>query len=56
MEALTSGIAKIRHRETGVVYEIEANELEWEQNGGRSGGWVPSSGTKRSWTTRTSGY
>lgn len=34
MEPYTKGTAAIRHRGTGVVYEIEAHELDWEQNGG----------------------
>lgn len=38
MEPYTKGTAEIRHRTTGVVYEIESDELEWEQNGGEERG------------------
>jgi hypothetical protein len=41
MEPYCNGIAQIRHATTGIVYEIEADELEWEQNGGDERGMGP---------------
>lgn len=38
MEPYTKGTAEIRHRGTGVIYEIGADELDWEQNGGEERG------------------
>lgn len=34
MHIETIGTARIRHSETGAIYEIEADELEWESVGG----------------------
>jgi hypothetical protein len=33
MDIHTSGIARIRHRETGEIFEIEADELDWDAVG-----------------------
>lgn len=34
MEVYCRGVAKIRHVETGVVYDIDCNELDWDAVGG----------------------
>lgn len=41
MEPYSRGTAEIRHHVTGVVYEIDAEDLEWEQNGGDERGMGP---------------
>lgn len=33
MAIKASGIARVRHAETGVVYEIDAEELDWQEEG-----------------------
>ena len=37
----THGVATIRHADTGVVYEIEADELDWQQVGAEERGMGP---------------
>jgi hypothetical protein len=34
MEVYCRGIARIRHKDTGVIYDIESDELDWDQVGG----------------------
>jgi len=34
MEVYCRGIARIRHKDTGVIYDVESDELEWDQVGG----------------------
>lgn len=34
MEVYCRGIARIRHKDTGVLYDVESDELEWDQVGG----------------------
>lgn len=41
MEPYSQGTSKIRHHLTGVVYEIDAKDLIWEQNGGDERGMGP---------------
>lgn len=41
MEPYSQGTSEIRHRLTGVVYEIDAEDLVWEQNGGDERGMGP---------------
>lgn len=41
MEIFCDGIAVIEHTDTGVQYEIEADELEWEVTGSSEGGMGP---------------
>lgn len=38
MEPHTQGTAEIRHRDTGVIYKIEPDELDWQQSGGEERG------------------
>ncbi|PWR21206.1 hypothetical protein [Zavarzinia aquatilis] len=33
MEVYCRGIARIRHKDTGVIYDVESDELEWDQVG-----------------------
>lgn len=41
MEIYCRGTARIRHRDTGVVYEIEGDELDWDAVGGDEKGMGP---------------
>jgi len=34
MEVYCRGIARIRHKDTGVIYDVESDELDWDQVGG----------------------
>lgn len=37
MKIYCQGIAEVRHMDTGVVYEIHSDELDWNQDGGDEG-------------------
>ncbi len=34
MEVYCRGVARIRHKDTGVIYDVESDELDWDQVGG----------------------